>query len=133
MLKAAIKQSASSQIHNRVIPSTAIQSCAKKLEALRSEVGEVLNEEKEENMIEHEEEIFGRPKRVWFQTEKEKQKAKGEFRFCRDVENIRLIVIALCATEASKSAYVSAFPEVKEKSKSPADQVSLAKVDRRKP
>jgi len=91
MLKAAIKQYASSQIHNRVIPSTAIQSCAKKLEALRSEVGEVLNEEKEEkairqadmevtkgqNMIQHEEEIFGRPKRVWFQTEKEKQKAKG--------------------------------------------------------
>ena len=92
MLKAAIKQSQSGQIHNRVIPSTVVQSCAKQLEALRSEVAEVLKEEKEEkairqadmevtkgkNMIEHEEEIFGRPKRTWFQTEKEKQKAKGE-------------------------------------------------------
>jgi ATP-dependent RNA helicase DDX27 len=92
MLKAAIKQSTSSQIQNRVIPSSAIQTCAKQLEVLRSEVAAVLNEEKEEkairqadmevtkgqNMIEHEEEIFGRPKRTWFQTEKEKQKAKGK-------------------------------------------------------
>jgi len=107
MLKAAIKQSASSQIHNRVIPSTAIQSCAKKLEALRSEVGEVLNEEKEEkairqadmevtkgqNMIQHEEEIFGRPKRVWFQTEKEKQKAKGGFRPFRESQNSLLMIL----------------------------------------
>lgn len=99
MLKAAIKQSASSQIRNRVIPSTAIQSCAKKLEALRSEVAEVLKEEKEEkavrqadmeltkgrNMIEHEEEIFGRPKRTWFQSESEKQKAKGECQRCSEL------------------------------------------------
>lgn len=98
MLKAAIKQSASSQIHNRVIPSTAIQSCAKKLETMRGEVAEVLREEKEEkairqadmevtkgkNMIEHEEEIFGRPKRTWFQSESEKQKAKGKSGAGRD-------------------------------------------------
>ena len=29
-------------------------------------------------MIEHEAEIFSRPARTWFQSEKEKQAAKGE-------------------------------------------------------
>jgi hypothetical protein len=35
---------------------------------------------KGQNMLEHEEEIFGRPKRTWFQTEKEKEKASSEWR-----------------------------------------------------
>jgi ATP-dependent RNA helicase DDX27 len=32
---------------------------------------------KGQNMIEHEAEIFSRPARTWFQTDKEKQKAEG--------------------------------------------------------
>jgi len=32
---------------------------------------------KGENMVEHEEEIFARPARTWFQTANEKQKSKG--------------------------------------------------------
>lgn len=32
---------------------------------------------KGENLIEHETEIFSRPARTWFQSEKEKAKAKG--------------------------------------------------------
>jgi ATP-dependent RNA helicase DDX27 len=32
---------------------------------------------KGENMIEHEKEIFARPKRTWFTSEKEKTKAGG--------------------------------------------------------
>ena len=32
---------------------------------------------KGENIMEHEKEIFSRPARTWFQTEKEKQNAKG--------------------------------------------------------
>ena len=32
---------------------------------------------KGENLIEHEEEIFSRPARTWFQNEKDKQNAKG--------------------------------------------------------
>ena len=32
---------------------------------------------KGQNMIEHEAEIFSRPARTWFQTNKEKQKAEG--------------------------------------------------------
>ena len=33
---------------------------------------------KGENMVEHEEEIFARPARTWFQSEKEKLAAKRE-------------------------------------------------------
>jgi ATP-dependent RNA helicase DDX27 len=36
---------------------------------------------KGQNMINHEEEIFGRPKRTWFQTEKEKEKSASKFVF----------------------------------------------------
>jgi ATP-dependent RNA helicase DDX27 len=32
---------------------------------------------KGQNMIEHEAEIFSRPARTWFQSEKEKKKAQG--------------------------------------------------------
>ena len=32
---------------------------------------------KGQNMIEHEEEIYSRPARTWFQSEKEKAKAQG--------------------------------------------------------
>lgn len=35
---------------------------------------------KGQNMVEHEEEIYGRPARTWFQSEKEKQAAKCESR-----------------------------------------------------
>jgi hypothetical protein len=34
---------------------------------------------KGQNMIEHEAEIFSRPARTWFQTNKEKEKAEGSF------------------------------------------------------
>ena len=33
-------------------------------------------------MIEHEEEIFSRPKKTWFTSEKAKQQAKGVFKLC---------------------------------------------------
>lgn len=64
-----------------------------KIRALEDEIEEVLKEEKEErtlsiterdlkrgmNLIEHEDEIKSRPKRVWFETEKEKmaEREKG--------------------------------------------------------
>ncbi|CAE6405767.1 unnamed protein product [Rhizoctonia solani] len=89
MLKAAIKRSEADKIRHRVVPSEVVASVVEKLEELKGEVEEVLKEEKEEkllrtaemelkkgqNMITHEEEIFGRPKRTWFQTDKEKEKA----------------------------------------------------------
>jgi hypothetical protein len=35
---------------------------------------------KGQNMVEHQEEIYSRPARTWFQSEKEKQNAKCEFK-----------------------------------------------------
>jgi ATP-dependent RNA helicase DDX27 len=51
MLKAAIKQSSTDQIRHRVIPPDAIAQTAEQLENLRSEVSEVLKEEKEEKAV----------------------------------------------------------------------------------
>ncbi|KAJ3554550.1 hypothetical protein NM688_g3049 [Phlebia brevispora] len=91
MLKAAIKHAAGEdQVRHRQIPAEAVTKWSKKLDELKEEIGEVLQEEKEEkqlrqaemelrkgqNMIEHEEEIHSRPARTWFQTTKEKAKAQ---------------------------------------------------------
>ncbi|KAJ9119558.1 nucleolar DEAD-box protein required for synthesis of 60S ribosomal subunit [Naganishia vaughanmartiniae] len=111
MLKAAIKQSPAEQVRHRVIPQDAIAKCADLLEELRDEVSEVLKEEKEEkalrqadmevrkgqNMIEHEDEIFSRPARTWFQSETAKQAAK----------------------DAGKNAYAKAYPEKDAKTADP--------------
>ncbi|BEJ17488.1 hypothetical protein CspHIS471_0608890 [Cutaneotrichosporon sp. HIS471] len=90
MLKAVIKQSREDQIRHRIIPGDAIAEQAARLDELRDDVTEVLKEEKEEkvmrqadmelrkgqNMVEHEKEIFSRPARTWFQSEKDKAVAK---------------------------------------------------------
>ncbi|KAG6335274.1 hypothetical protein ID866_3803 [Astraeus odoratus] len=86
MLKSAIRHSAGDNIRHRIVPADVLRKWSKQVEALKSEVSAVLQEEKEEkqlrraemelkkgqNMIEHEAEIFSRPARTWFQTEKEK-------------------------------------------------------------
>ena len=100
MLKAAVKHSSSSStdqsIRQRTLPAPLLTTLQTKLSGLKDEISAILGEEKEEkairvaemelkkgeNMIEHEEEIFGRPKRVWFQSQNEKEKAKGMFLFC---------------------------------------------------
>ncbi|WRT69658.1 ATP-dependent RNA helicase DRS1 [Kwoniella shivajii] len=102
MLKAAIKQSEADQIRHRIIPVEAVNAMSDKLDGIKDEIEEVLKEEKEEklmrqadmeikkgeNMVEHRDEIYARPARTWFQSEKEKQNAKS----------------------ASKDAYVESFP-----------------------
>jgi hypothetical protein len=60
-------------------------------------------------MIEHEDEIFSRPARTWFQSEKAKQAAKGKYLFLT-------IVSCSCADkslyiDAGKDAYAKAYPE----------------------
>ncbi|KAL1413678.1 nucleolar DEAD-box protein required for synthesis of 60S ribosomal subunit [Vanrija albida] len=90
MLKAVIKQAEADQIRHRIIPGEAVSAMAEKLDELKDEITDVLKEEREEkamrqadmeirkgqNMVEHEDEIFSRPARTWFQSEKEKQTAK---------------------------------------------------------
>ncbi|KAF8964183.1 ATP-dependent RNA helicase drs1 [Flammula alnicola] len=91
MLKAAIKHSSGEdQVRHRIIPAETIQTWVEKVAALKGDIAEILEEEKEEkhlrkaemelkkgqNMIEHEAEIFSRPARTWFQNTKDKQKAE---------------------------------------------------------
>lgn len=94
MLKAVMKRSNKDQIRHRIVPPEAVQAMAKKLDDMKDEITEVLQEEREEkllrqadmelrkgqNMVEHEAEIFSRPARTWFQSEKEKAAAKGEYK-----------------------------------------------------
>ncbi|OBZ78997.1 ATP-dependent RNA helicase DRS1 [Grifola frondosa] len=92
ILKAAIKHSSGEdQVRHRLIPPEVVAKWVEKVDSLKQEVSEILQEEKEEkhlrqaemelkkgqNMIEHEEEIYSRPARTWFQTGKEKAKAES--------------------------------------------------------
>ncbi|KAI9490348.1 P-loop containing nucleoside triphosphate hydrolase protein [Zychaea mexicana] len=90
MLKMAIKSAnAGSQVKNRVVPAEAIQKYKKKVEKLTPQIEEILQEEKEEralrnaemqlqkgeNLIRHSTDIYSRPARTWFKTNKEKKVA----------------------------------------------------------
>lgn len=90
MLKAAIKRGAGEdQVRHRIVPSEAIAKWTTKLDSLKSEIAEIMKEEREEkqlrqaemelkkgqNMIEHKDEIFSRPARTWFQSSAQKEQA----------------------------------------------------------
>ena len=90
LLKTVLKRTPAEQVKHRLLPPEAVQRMDEAIVALRPEVEQVLAEEKEEralrqaemqvtkgeNMIEHGDEIFSRPKRTWFQSEKDKAAAK---------------------------------------------------------
>jgi ATP-dependent RNA helicase DDX27 len=92
LLKTALKRSPASQVKHRLIPPEVVSSMITQLDELKGEVEEVMKEEREEkamrtaemeltkgsNMIEHRDEIMSRPKRTWFQSEKDKLEAKSE-------------------------------------------------------
>ena len=92
MLKAAIKHASDvDKVRNRTLPPEQVTRWATKLEELNDEIAAILKEENEEkavrqaemelkkgeNMIEYEKEIFSRPARTWFQSERKKLNAKG--------------------------------------------------------
>ena len=92
MLKAAIKHASDvDKVQHRTLPPDQVARWATKLDELKDEVASILEEVKEEkairqaqmelkkgkNMIEHEQEIFSRPARTWFQSEKGKLNAKN--------------------------------------------------------
>lgn len=159
MLKAAIKQSPSDQVRHRVIPSDVVLTMGEQLEKLRPEVSEVLQEEQEEktlrqadmelrkgqNMLEHEDEIYGRPARTWFQSEKEKLRAKGELKYptflswkfmlnkTLETDPSEFIYNSLPISsppDASKAAYVGGFPaDPKDKSKDDRAPIKRGKYE----
>ncbi len=86
LLKEVVKKGGV-DLQQRVVPVAAIASWYEKISGMEGQVGDVLGEEREEkelrraemeaqkaaNMIEHETEIYSRPARTWFQSEKEKR------------------------------------------------------------
>ena len=92
VVKAAVKsgKAQGAKIVSRVVEPEMVDEWTVKLSALEGEVEEIMKEEKEEkqmsqaemqvrkgeNIMDHESEIMSRPKRTWFESEKEKRMAK---------------------------------------------------------
>jgi len=92
VVKAAVKagKAQGAKIISRVIEVADADKWQKQVDEMEDEIEEVLREEKEEkqlaqvemqvkkgeNLIKYEEEIAARPKRTWFETEKDKKAAK---------------------------------------------------------
>ncbi|KAH9759130.1 DEAD-box ATP-dependent RNA helicase 28 [Citrus sinensis] len=88
LLKAIAKR-AGSKLKSRIVAEQSITKWSKIIEQMEDQVAAILQEEREErilrkaemeatkaeNMIAHKEEIFARPKKTWFVTEKEKKLA----------------------------------------------------------
>uniref|UniRef100_A0A0D9XZB7 RNA helicase n=1 Tax=Leersia perrieri TaxID=77586 RepID=A0A0D9XZB7_9ORYZ len=83
----AIAKKAGSQLKSRIVAEKPVAECAKLIEQLEDQISTIVQEEREErilrkaemeatkaeNMIAHKDEIYSRPKKTWFATEKEKK------------------------------------------------------------
>ncbi|XP_042373868.1 DEAD-box ATP-dependent RNA helicase 28-like [Zingiber officinale] len=83
----AIAKKAGSQLKNRIVAEKPVAEWTKLIEEMEDQIASVFEEEREErafrkaemeatkaeNMIMHKEEIFSRPQKTWFVTEKEKK------------------------------------------------------------
>ncbi|KAE8674790.1 DEAD-box ATP-dependent RNA helicase 28 [Hibiscus syriacus] len=83
----AIAKKVGSKLKSRIVAEQSIAKWSQKIEEMEEKVTEVIEEErgeralrkaemeatKAENMIAHKDEIYARPKRTWFRTEKEKK------------------------------------------------------------
>lgn len=94
MVKAAVKaaRAQGAKVASRQIPAEALEKWSKKLQDMAEDIEAVMEEEKEEralsiterelkkgeNLINHEDEIKARPKRTWFESEKDKLASKGK-------------------------------------------------------
>jgi ATP-dependent RNA helicase DDX27 len=92
VVKAAVKsgRAQGAKIVSRVIEASEADKWSDKVDAMEEEIEEIMKEEKEdkqlaqaemqvrrgENIIVHEDEIKGRPRRTWFESEQEKKAAK---------------------------------------------------------
>ncbi|KAL6851939.1 hypothetical protein ACP4OV_020124 [Aristida adscensionis] len=82
----AIAKKAGSQLKSRIVAEKPVAECAKIIDQLENQISAIIREEREEreirkaememtkaeNMIAHRNEIYSRPKRTWFATEREK-------------------------------------------------------------
>lgn len=86
LLKQIVKKTGAT-LHSREVPAASVSSWQEKLEALETSVKRIKNEEieetilrkaemeahKAENLMNHGDEIYGRPARTWFQSERQKK------------------------------------------------------------
>ncbi|KAK6115195.1 hypothetical protein DH2020_007464 [Rehmannia glutinosa] len=86
LLKAIVKR-AGSRLRSRIVAEQSIKKWSQMIEQMEDQVSSIIQEEREEmalrkaemeaakaeNMIAHKDEIYSRPKRTWFVTEKEKK------------------------------------------------------------
>lgn len=107
VVKAAVKaaRAQGAKVASRQIPHEDVEDWMQKLKDLEDEIEEVLKEEKEEralsiterdlkrgeNLIMHEDEIKSRPRRTWFESEKDKKVAhqKGAAALNGPVEGVK--------------------------------------------
>ena len=94
LLKAVLKRTPPEQVKHRLVPPEVVQQLGETVDKLRPEIELVLSEEKEEralrqaemqvqkgeNLIQHQDEIYSRPARTWFQSEKDKAASQGASR-----------------------------------------------------
>ncbi|KAL9630793.1 MAG: hypothetical protein Q9204_004542 [Flavoplaca sp. TL-2023a] len=94
VVKAAVKaaRAQGAKVVSRSVDSDVVDGWQKKIDDLADEIDAILHEEKElkqmgeaerdmrkaENVMEHEDEIKTRPKRTWFESEKEKKEARAK-------------------------------------------------------
>ncbi|KAJ2757631.1 nucleolar DEAD-box protein required for synthesis of 60S ribosomal subunit, partial [Coemansia nantahalensis] len=90
MLKMAVKNSPKDRIKQRVIPADVLNKYRVKVEGLAAQVAQIVGEERDEkllkdtemqmakadNLLKHGDEIQSRPRRTWFQSNKERDSAK---------------------------------------------------------
>ncbi|KAF2714885.1 DEAD-domain-containing protein [Pleomassaria siparia CBS 279.74] len=94
VVKAAVKaaRAQGAKVAGRQVPAESLEKWTKKLKDMADDIEAVMEEEKEEralsiterelkkgeNLIHHEDEIKARPKRTWFESEKDKLVSKGK-------------------------------------------------------
>lgn len=116
LLKAIAKR-AGSKLKSRIVAEQSIHKWSQVIEQMEDQISEVLQEEraeralrkaemeatKAENMIAHKDEIFSRPKRTWFVTEKEKKLSAKEAKASMDKEtNSEKVVVSAQQAEDLK-------------------------------
>ncbi|EXJ79580.1 hypothetical protein A1O3_07859 [Capronia epimyces CBS 606.96] len=93
VVRAAVKSARQqgAKVVSRAMDVTEVDAMKAQIEAMESEIEDILKEEKEEkqlaqvevqltrgeNIVKHEAEILARPKRTWFETEKDKREASA--------------------------------------------------------
>lgn len=94
LLKTVLKRTPPEQVKHRLMPTDMVQQLSDTIESLKPEVEQILQEEKEErairqaemevqkseNMLTHHDEIYSRPARTWFQSDKAKIEAQNASR-----------------------------------------------------